>query len=404
MSEAKRQPSSPRPAQSPALPARRRPWYVPRKSRRASRWALLMIVALLGFAGYSAWSGWQRLTSYPERAGSGSSEVIAMTIPAGASFPQVLELLQTHGVIASEDARAFKLFVLHRGAAQKVTAGKHEFRGDMTPVEILEELQRSQPATERRVTVPEGLHSVQIATLLANAGLGGGQQQLLAAMSDAQLLARLEVPAASAEGYLFPDTYQFSTQASAAQIVERMIVRHQQVYAEIRRTHLDGAQQLSTELGWKDHQIVIMASLIEKETGQAAERPRIASVFLNRLRFTTFKPKLLQTDPTIVYGCTVPERKSEACQQFEGRIRRIHLRDPDNPYNTYTHEGLPPGPIANPGRAALEAVLAPERTRYLYFVARNDGTHQFSKSVQEHEAAVDKYILGNAKGDGTVQD
>jgi UPF0755 protein len=100
----------------------------------------------------------------------------------------------------------------------------------------------------------------------------------------------------------------------------------------------------------------------------------------------------------------VPERKSEACLQFEGRIRRIHLRDPDNEYNTYTHEGLPPGPISNPGRAALEAVLAPERTRYLYFVARNDGTHQFSKTVQEHEAAVDKFIRGNAKGDGSVQE
>jgi UPF0755 protein len=380
------------------------PWYMPRKSRRPSRWALLVVVTLLAFAGYSAWSGWQRLTSYPDRPGTGSSDVIALTIPAGASFPAVLELLQTHGVIAPEDARAFRLFVLHRGAAQKTTAGKHEFRGDMTPTEILEELQRAQPVHERRVTIPEGLHSVQIATLLADAGLGGGQQQLLAAMRDAKLLARLELPAASAEGYLFPDTYQFSTEASATQIVERMITRHQQVYAEIRRTHNDGAQTLATELGWADYQIVIMASLIEKETGQAAERPRIASVFLNRLRFTTFQPKLLQTDPTIIYGCTVPEKKSEACRQFEGRIRRIHLRDTENPYNTYTHEGLPPGPISNPGRAALEAVLDPERTRYLYFVARNDGTHQFSKTVQEHDAAVDKYIRGDAKGDGTVQE
>ena len=126
-------------------------------------------------------------------------------------------------------------------------------------------------------------------------------------------------------------------------------------------------------------------------------------MFLNRLRFTSFKPKLLQTDPTIIYGCTVPEQKSAACESFEGRIRRVHLRDPDNPYNTYTHEGLPPGPIANPGRAALEAVLRPEKTRYLYFVSRNDGTHQFSKTVEEHERAVDKYIRGNAKGDGSVQ-
>ena len=379
------------------------PWYMPRKSRRPSRWALLVIVSLLGFAAWSAWSGYQRLTTYPDRPGAGTSEIIKVTIPAGASFPQVLELLQEHGVVASEDARAFKLFVLHKGAAQKTTAGKHEFRGDMTPTEILEELQRPQPVLERRVTIPEGLNSVQIASVLADKGLGGSQEALLAAMRDPKLLARLEIPTATAEGYLFPDTYQFSIEASATQIVERLITRHQQVYAEVRRMHHDGAETLAADLGWGDHQIVIMASLIEKETGQAAERPRIASVFLNRLRFTTFQPKLLQTDPTIVYGCTVPDQKSEACKQFEGRIRKIHLRDPDNPYNTYTHEGLPPGPISNPGRAALEAVLAPERTRYLYFVARNDGTHQFSKTVQEHDAAVDKYIRGNAKGDGTVQ-
>ncbi|MGB1275340.1 MAG: endolytic transglycosylase MltG, partial [Nannocystaceae bacterium] len=125
-------------------------------------------------------------------------------------------------------------------------------------------------------------------------------------------------------------------------------------------------------------------------------------VFFNRLRFASFKPKLLQTDPTIIYGCTVPATISEACKQFEGRIRRIHLRDPDNLYNTYTHEGLPPGPITNPGRAALEAVFAPKNSRFLYFVSRNDGTHQFSRNRKEHEAAVDKYIRGGAVGDGSA--
>jgi UPF0755 protein len=376
---------------------------MPRKSRRAQRWALAIIVSMLLLAVFSARAAWQRLTTYPERPGVGTSDPIALTIPAGASFPRVLELLQEHGVIAEDEARAFKLFVLHRGAAGKITAGKHEFRGDMTPTEILEELQRSQPSVERRVTIPEGLNSLQIAQRLAEAGLGQGEAQLLAATRDPELLAELGIEADSAEGYLFPDTYKFSTEASAAQVIERMVKRHQQVYAEVRRAHSDGAKTLAEDFGWGDREILIMASLIEKETGQATERPRIASVFLNRLRFPSFEPKLLQTDPTIIYGCTVPERKSEACKQFEGRIRRIHLRDPDNPYNTYTHEGLPPGPISNPGRASLEAVLAPERTRYLYFVSRNDGTHKFSKTVREHEAAVDKYIRGNAKGDGTVQ-
>jgi len=376
---------------------------MPRKTRRPQRWALVLVVTLIGLALFTAREGYQRLTGYPERPGVGSNEAISLTIPAGASFPEVLTLLQTHEVIGADEARAFKLFVLQRGAAGKITAGEHEFRGDMTPTQILDELLRRQPATERRVTIPEGKNSQQIAEILAGAGLGGSEAELFAAMRDPELLARLEITAPSAEGYLFPDTYAFSTTATAEQIIERLVKRHRQVYADVRRAHSDGAKSLADDFGWGDHEIVIMASLIEKETGQAAERPRIASVFLNRLRFTTFKPKLLQTDPTIVYGCTIPELKSEACQQFEGRIRRIHLRDPDNLYNTYTHEGLPPGPISNPGRDALAAVLAPERTRYLYFVARNDGTHQFSKTQQEHEAAVDKYIRGGAKGDGSVQ-
>ena len=381
-----------------------RAWYMPRKSRRPQRWALIVIATLIGLALLSARGAYVRLVSYPDRPGVGGSEPIRFVIPQGASFPQVLALLQEHEVIAPDEALAFKVFVLHRGAAGKITAGKHEFRGDMKPTEILEELQRRQPVTERRVTIPEGKHSLQIAAILSEAGLGGSEAELLATMRDPALLARLEIPAASVEGYLFPDTYKFSTEATPEQIVERMVKRHRQVYAEVRRAHHDGAEQLAEDFAWGDHEILTMASLIEKETGQAAERPRIASVFLNRLRFTTFKPKLLQTDPTIIYGCTVPPTKSAACQSFEGRIRRVHLRDPDNPYNTYTHEGLPPGPISNPGRDALEAVLAPERTRYLYFVARNDGTHYFSKTREEHEAAVDKYIRGGAVGDGKVQD
>lgn len=380
------------------------PWYMPRKSRRPQRFALAVILSALGLAALSAYGAWDRLTEYPDRPGAGSSETIVVTIPSGTSFPGALALLEEHGVVAPADARAFKLFVLHRGAAGKITAGKHEFRADMSPTQVLAELMRSQPTNERRVTIPEGLHSMQIAELLASKGIGGSQEELLAAMRDRALLDELEIAAPSAEGYLFPDTYKFSTEASASQIVRRLIKHHRQVYAELRRSEADGVRYLSTEFGWGDHEILVMASLIEKETAQPAERPRIASVFINRLRFPSFKPKLLQTDPTIIYGCTVPVQKSPACASFEGRIRRVHLRDPNNPYNTYTHEGLPPGPIANPGRAALEAVLAPEKTRYLYFVSRNDGTHQFSKSVEEHERAVDKYIRGNARGDGRVQD
>ncbi len=389
---------------TPRKPTRKpKPWYMPRRSRAGQRIALAMVLMCLLGAAWAAWAGWQQIVSFPDQPGRGSADPIALTIPQGASFPAVLELLQEHGVVAEQDATAFRLFVLHEGKASNITAGKHSFRGDMTAREILDELMRRPPVQQKRVTIPEGKHMVQVAEILAAAGVGE-RDQLIALMRDPQLLARLNISAPSLEGYLFPDTYEVDLEAKPEVVLERMVQRHRQVYTELRRKHSKGAAKLNEDFGWNDHEIVIMASLIEKETGQAAERPRIASVFLNRLRFASFQPKLLQTDPTIIYGCTVPVTKSEACKQFEGRIRRIHLRDVDNPYNTYTHEGLPPGPIANPGRDALAAVLAPETTRYLYFVARNDGTHSFSKTREEHEAAVKKYILGGAKGDGTVQD
>ena len=379
------------------------PWYLPRKSRRPQRWALIILGLCLAMGLYALHSVWRTYVEYPDRPGLGSADPIALTVPAGASFPVVLDMLAEHEVIIESDVLLFRLFVLDEGAANKISAGRHEFRADMSAREILAELQRRQPVLEHKVTIPEGKHMVQVADLLAAAGLGSAES-FVAAMRDPALIERLGVKGPSLEGYLFPDTYKFAAGATPEQILERMVRRHQQIYAELHRRHRAGATQLEQDLGWGDREIVIMASLIEKETGQAAERPRIASVFLNRLRFSSFKPKLLQTDPTIIYGCTVVVDKSSACQQFEGRIRKIHLRDPDNLYNTYTHEGLPPGPIANPGRDALAAVLAPETTRYLYFVARNDGTHQFSKSREEHEAAVDKYIRGGAKGDGSVQD
>jgi UPF0755 protein len=173
-----------------------------------------------------------------------------------------------------------------------------------------------------------------------------------------------------------------------------MVRRHRQVFDELRAAHGKGVQDLRKTLSFDDAQIVTLASIVEKETGQPQERPRIAQVFLNRMRFPTFKPRLLQTDPTIVYGCTVALPRSTACLKWDGRIRTIQLTDRENPYNTYTHEGLPPGPIANPGRAALEAVMAPDHTPYLYFVSKNDGTHYFSKTVAEHVAAVVKYQRG----------
>jgi UPF0755 protein len=369
--------------------ARKRPWWKPRRSRRSQRWALAVVLVSSGAAALALHGAYQELIEYPERPGQGSDS-IEIDIPRGASFPDVLEILVDEGVIASQESTYFKVFVLHKGAARKITAGPHVFRGDMTPNEILEELQRKQKAEEIQITIPEGKNILEIAALLADAGFAD-VEAFEAAMRDRSLLDALAIDAPTVEGYLFPDTYKFRAKAPPEEIIERMVKRHRQVFEDLLRRHRDSADQLDRALGWGDREIVTLASIVEKETGAEHERPLIAGVFLNRLRFTSFQPKLLQTDPTIIYGCTVPAEKSEACQKFEGRIRTIHLRDKNNPYSTYANEGLPPGPISNPGRAALEAVLAPKKSRFLYFVSRNDGTHEFSNSVAEHEKWVEIY-------------
>ena len=362
----------------------------------------MLVVVVLGGAIWAAYGAYADFRGYPDRPGTRGEVTYVIDVPRGSSLAKTLEILQAEGVLGAEEKGLFKLYVLNEGAASKVTAGEHTFRGDMSPKEILAELMRSQPAEEVRVTIPEGKHSLQIAQILADAGLSD-YDSLVAAMRDPAQLAALGIEGDSIEGHLFPDTYKFRRKADATEILERLVKRHQEVFEEVRRANYEAAEELREEFGWEQREVLTLASIVEKETGVKEERPHIARVFLNRLRFDNFQPKRLETDPTIIYGCTVPPEKSEACQSFDGRIRRIHLRDPDNPYNTYTHEGLPPGPISNPGRAAIEAVYNPRKSRALFFVARNDGTHHFSKTRAEHEAAVEKYIRGGAVGDGTPQ-
>jgi UPF0755 protein len=261
----------------------------------------------------------------------------------------------------------------------------------MTPKQVVDQLVSGAKDEEVTVKILEGKNIDDVAKALEDAGVCGAADALRAAR-DSSLVREAGLPGPTLEGYLFPDTYKFRPHTPARKAVMAMVNHFKKVYADVRAKNEKGARDLERVYSFGDREIVILASIVEKETGSREERPRIASVFLNRLRLASFKPKVLQTDPTIIYGCTVPELKSDACKKFDGKnIRRIHLDDKDNPYNTYTHEGLPPGPISNPGRASLEAVFAPESTQFLYFVSKNDGTHVFARSQKEHEANVDKY-------------
>ncbi|MSP60366.1 MAG: endolytic transglycosylase MltG [Myxococcales bacterium] len=330
---------------------------------------------------------------YPKRAlRPADAHKVKIVVTRGMTASAIGRALAERGVI--DRPSWFRFYATERGDAQKVRPGQYTFGPSMSPSQILDALVAGVPEEEVAVTLPEGRNLIEIAALLEEGGVCP-RAEFERAARDAALMRQLGVPGETFEGYLYPDRYLFRPATPAPKVIARLVKHGKEVFAELRESHKAGVAALQKSHKFDDHQIVLMASLVEEETAEPSERPRIAGVFLNRLRLATFKPHLLQTDPTITYGCTVPVVKSAACQKYEGRIRRIHLDDKDNPYNTYTHEGLPPGPICNPGRAALLAVMQPETTPYLYFVAKNDGTHYFSKSVAEHEAAVDKYIRGH---------
>ena len=310
------------------------------------------------------------------RGGGGRTEPFGTTgprektvlLPPGRGFAAVLAALGDAGVVS--DPFRFKLLARLLGCDRRIRSGEYRFSSEMSPVEILNRL-----ATGRVVlhalTVPEGSSLREIAALVGDAGIGDGQAFLARALSEEAAAAR-GIPGRTLEGYLFPDTYYFPRDTEADRIIQTMLGRFEEMYdptwtARAHRMHLTR------------HQVVTLASIIEKETGAAGERPVIASVFLNRLK----RGMRLQTDPTVIYGI----------ENFDGNLTRKHLETP-TPYNTYRIDGLPPGPIASPGRASLEAVLFPEETDFLYFVAKGDGTHQFSTRLADHNEAVRRYQLG----------
>jgi len=355
--------------------------------KRALLVFLVTAVVGLGAIALLARAAW-RYGDTPAGTARGRVEI---DIPKGATAGDVAERLAAAGLIGRP--AVFRLYAGQRGVAGRFKAGRYTIEAPATPKQILDALVKGAADELVAVTIPPGKNLLEVAEILDAAGIAT-KGEIVASATDASFVAGLGLPGTTLEGYLFPDTYRLRPHTPAARALIPMVRRHRQVYEELRARHAKALAELKKTLGFDDYKVVVLASIVEKETGQSQERPRIAQVFINRLHLPTFVPKVLQTDPTIVYGCTVATPRSAACAKWDGRIRRIQLEDRDNAYNTYTHEGLPPGPISNPGRAALEGVMAADHTPYLYFVSRNDGTHYFSKTVAEHNAAVIKYQRG----------
>jgi len=251
-------------------------------------------------------------------------------------------------------------------------------------------LERSLSAGHVKVTIPEGwtvfdiarrLQTLRVCTLRA----------WLDAVRNPELLAELHIPGETAEGFLFPATYDLAPDSNAADVVRRMKGEFDKRYDMLVKRHDAGILDLETSLAWTAKDIITLASMVEKEAAVDDERATIASVFLNRLRdpaFSATSGKYLQCDPTAGYGCLIAPEKAPSCLSYTGKITHDIVADAANPYNTYKHEGLPPGPISNPGARSIEAVLAPATTHYFYFVARGEGRHTFSETYASHGAAV----------------
>jgi UPF0755 protein len=314
------------------------------------------------------------LSNYAYQSGPpASAQEVTVIIPAASSFSAIEEKLAAAGVLRS-DLR-FRLLARLMGVNKGLHPGEYLFRDRPTPYQVLRQLAKGS-LIKHPLTIPEGASLKQIAAILSKEGWTT-ETEFRAVTSDPKFLAELGLKYPSLEGYLFPETYFLERGVFNLRVFVRNMV------AQTRKVLVaTGAEGGLPTYGLNAHQVLTLASIVEKETGLAAERPLIARVFLNRLR----DGMKLQTDPTVIYGL----------KGFNGNLTKLDLMTP-TPYNTYLISGLPPGPIANPGRAAIEAVMAPTSVGdYYYFVSKNDGSHYFSKSLSEHNQAVARFQKGRS--------
>jgi UPF0755 protein len=292
----------------------------------------------------------------------GNNRVIE--IREGATLREVAGTLGEKGVIKSPTL--FLLWGKWMGYGREIKAGEYLLSPEMSPVKVFSVLIKGVSITYP-VTIPEGFNRKQIAALLSEKGITDADE-FLRVSGDPKLARKYGISEPSLEGYLYPDTYRFRHHMDAGKVIDVMLRRFREVLApyeeDLKRSPLSLKQ------------VVILASIVEKETGNAAERPRIARVFLNRLK----KKMRLESDPTVIYGLP----------SFSGNLTKKDLERPTR-YNTYVIRGLPPGPIANPGIESIKAVLFPAPGNDLYFVSKNDGTHHFSTTLEEHNRAVLRY-------------
>jgi UPF0755 protein len=350
------------------------PWRLP--SRRGLIAALAAATLAFALVTIGTWLGLRR---------AGAGRFVEVSWPPSGDRTEGIAALAAAGVI-DRPALFHALLVAVRPFVTP-TPGSHLLPDDLTPGEILRRLSRLSSRARVRVVVPEGFNRFQVSARLEELGICS-RRTFDAAVVDRGIAGRLGIAGDSAEGYLFPATYELPADSTAEAVVTELGSLAKKRWSALASRRAADFARLEAKYGWGERDIVTLASVVEKEAARADELPVIASVFFNRLDDPTFRPaRSLQSDPTAGYGCLVtPEL--ESCRGYAGRVTPAMLRDSANVYNTYRHPGLPPGPIANPGIAAVEGVLSPAATDFLFFVAAGDGRHVFTRTLEEHEAAI----------------
>lgn len=324
--------------------------------------SLLMIAILI--AGFAAFH-------FIHAKPSDNPEEVVFEVSHGKTFQKVAKELEEKQLVLN--GTFFAWYARFRGETGKMKVGEYALSRDMTPAQVLSVI-TSGKSIGHPFTIAEGLNIFEIADLYQQAGFGTSEEFLKLCFDKEFVKSLLGEEHDSLEGYLFPETYQLTKFTTTKELLASMVAKFQDVYKQVITQ--------SQIQGFTKHQIVTLASIVEKETGAPGERPKISSIFHNRMQ----RGMLLQTDPTIIYGIADQTHKTVY------KITKADILRPTR-YNTYVIKGLPPGPIGNPGRDALLAAVRPEKTDYLFFVSQNDGTHVFSQDYEAHTRAVKKFQL-----------
>ncbi|MCC5871931.1 MAG: endolytic transglycosylase MltG [Gammaproteobacteria bacterium] len=323
---------------------------------------IAMMLGLLGIAAAIGWGAWALTQPLP------IDDVRMVEVERGASLARTLRALEADGIL--EHPELLRLWARIHGSGATIHAGEYRLRPGMTPLAVLDDFVAGR-VVRRHFTVIEGWRFSDLRRALAAAPRLRADT---ADLTDEEIMARLGRPDLPAEGRFFPDTYDYLADQSDLVILRRALARMDEILAREWQGRSFGLPYETPE------EVLVMASVVEKETGLPSERPKVAAVFVRRLE----RGMRLQTDPTVIYGLG---------EDFGGTLTRADLRK-DTPWNTYVHHGLPPTPIAMPGLASIRAALHPAETDALYFVARGDGSSHFSATLEEHNAAVWRYLRG----------